>query len=579
MIIECPACTTRYDIKAPMPPEGRSVRCAKCGAIWRVTPEAPNGPATRARSGEPDESNSAESNARAGHGTAGGDWNERAAFDAQAGDDVDPFGDPAISGGQNELQAGSELFQRPAFPAPITNDEISGRPSQGEDEEPSDSRDAGKVRWFGFRRKNGAKPGSGGEPALDQSAAAPGAETIPFPRSNPAAAYLSQERNDLNSLDEARAAVRSVFDSLGDQRAAAHAFNVPALPQIEPERFSLGETDTGVHSRSEDEPAGNEWFNASKLAGLAAMDTHSASWEQELSEGHSFETGPEQGGLNGEDRLGEEAPGQRMRGWQADLVTEEDEDDADAQLRSALRAHFPARDQAAGGPHASALQYGQQTAHEELERSGSEQAEPAWTPRALHRDRQDSPLPETEDAFNEISEGDHSFDPRLFRELEETRELARHPRRANGTGGLALAAAWGLFLCIAAGLTVGFAGFRDITAGTLPGLAPLYRALGMPVTDQPLIFEGVQYEWTTPENKPALNIKGAVYNRAQRGVKVPDFVITIKDADPAFDREYSAKLQVHGSKIKPEEHAEFEIELLSPNPSITAVELELRSVR
>jgi hypothetical protein len=62
-------------------------------------------------------------------------------------------------------------------------------------------------------------------------------------------------------------------------------------------------------------------------------------------------------------------------------------------------------------------------------------------------------------------------------------------------------------------------------------------------------------------------------------VKVPDFVITIKDGDPAFDREYSAKLQVNGSKIRPEEHAEFEIELISPNPSITAVELELRSVR
>jgi hypothetical protein len=134
-------------------------------------------------------------------------------------------------------------------------------------------------------------------------------------------------------------------------------------------------------------------------------------------------------------------------------------------------------------------------------------------------------------------------------------------------------------LCIAAGLIVGFISFRDITAGALPGLVPLYRALGMPVTDQALIFEGVQYEWTTPDHRPALNIKGAVYNRAQRRVKVPEFFITVKDGDPALDREYSAKLQVQGSKISPEEHAEFEIELISPSSSITAVELELRSVR
>jgi predicted Zn finger-like uncharacterized protein len=578
MIIECPACTTRYDIKAQMPPEGRSVRCAKCGAIWRAAPEAENGPAAGVRSSEPDEGDAAESNALAGHGTADGGYrNERAALDARAGDFGEPFGEQAISGGQSELQGGSELFERQGFPAGITNDELSGWPSQAEDEEPSDSRDAGKVRWFGFRRKNGAKPGSEDEAALDRSAAGPSGETIPFPRSNPAAAYLSQDKSDLNSLDEARAAVRSVFDSLGDQRAAAHAFNVPAVPQTEPERFSQGETGAAVHGHSEDEPAGNEWLNASKLAGLTAMDTHSASWKREASEERDFETELEQGGPNGEDRPGEEESGQRMKGWQAGLVTEED--DADAQLRSALHAHFPGRDQAANKTHAGALQYGQQTAQEELERAESGQAEPAWTPRAFTRDRPESKVEEADDAFSEISEGDRSFDPRLFRELEETRELAKHPKRANGTGGLALAAAWGLFLCIAAGLVVGFFGFRDITAGALPGLVPLYRALGMPVTDQPLIFEGVQYEWTTPENKPALNIKGAVYNRAQRGVKVPDFVITIKDGDPAFDREYSAKLQVNAFKIKPEEHAEFEIELLSPSPSITAVELELRSVR
>ena len=40
MIIECPACTTRYDIKADLPPAGRTVRCAKCGTVWRAMPES-----------------------------------------------------------------------------------------------------------------------------------------------------------------------------------------------------------------------------------------------------------------------------------------------------------------------------------------------------------------------------------------------------------------------------------------------------------------------------------------------------------------------------------------------------------
>jgi hypothetical protein len=285
---------------------------------------------------------------------------------------------------------------------------------------------------------------------------------------------------------------------------------------------------------------------------------------------------PDQISFNGGQE--EEAPGQWAKGWQADPAMEGD--DPDAQLRNALRSHFPGRDNGGGKTQTVASEYGQQTATEELETSESGEDEPAWAPPpAVLRNRPDGQQPESDDAFSEISEGDGSFDPRLFREISETREKASRRRRNSRGGGLALAAAWGLFLSVAGGLAVGFFRFPDITAGALPGLAPLYRALGMPVTDQPLIFEGVQYEWTTPDNKPALNIKGAVYNRAQRSVKVPDFVITVKDGDPAFDQEYSATLQVQGSKIDPEEHAEFEIELISPRPSITAVELELRSVR
>ena len=83
---------------------------------------------------------------------------------------------------------------------------------------------------------------------------------------------------------------------------------------------------------------------------------------------------------------------------------------------------------------------------------------------------------------------------------------ARHGS-ASAVSALALAAAWGLFLCVAGGLTVGLFAFRDIAADALPGLAPLYRALGMPVTVQPLIFEGVQYEWGVSDFKPVLHIK------------------------------------------------------------------------
>src|SRR5450755_3976789 len=35
-LIICPACDTRYEIAAVLPPEGRKVRCSKCGHIWQA---------------------------------------------------------------------------------------------------------------------------------------------------------------------------------------------------------------------------------------------------------------------------------------------------------------------------------------------------------------------------------------------------------------------------------------------------------------------------------------------------------------------------------------------------------------
>lgn len=40
MILACPSCGTRYEVStAAFPPDGRNVRCAKCGHVWHALPE------------------------------------------------------------------------------------------------------------------------------------------------------------------------------------------------------------------------------------------------------------------------------------------------------------------------------------------------------------------------------------------------------------------------------------------------------------------------------------------------------------------------------------------------------------
>ncbi len=602
MIIECPSCTTRYDIKAQLPAEGRSVRCAKCGNIWRAMPMAADTPAAAPMADEPASEKSGSGDVSLEHKPASGLDHENGTGSGPQG-----FGDTEVKNwgsfedhlsreeAQNEseneqeredeqepeqeFQPAPPLFENTGFSSGLASSKLSIWPERaGEDdatEEQDENRDGGKVRWFGsFLRRNGSKPGSGSD-GYKPSAVA-GGETIPFPRPNAGAANLQPGETGKHTLDEARAAVRSVFDSLGDSRPSSSG----AAAQAGHVQKSAFDTEASGYTNDGDMTSASGWPRARDPAGLQTPGSRGLDWGRESVEDQGFASEPQYsrpGAAAEEDTADEEAPGQWVKSWRAE--SEADESDPDAELRNVLRSHF-GDGRAGGKARERALEMQLSNAGGNFETVDTPRTQPVWRQPALEPDPEpEEPAAAPDDTIIEVSEDDAGFDTRLYREIEDTREQASRPRRRSGTGGLTLAAAWGLFLCVAAGLIAGFFGFRDITAGALPGLAPLYRALGMPVTLQPLMFEGVQYEWTTSENKPALSIKGAVYNRSARSVKAPSFAITIKDDDPALDREYSANLRVNGSRIKPDDRAEFEIELLAPSPSITAVELELRGIR
>ncbi len=587
MIIECPACVTRYDIKAELPPEGRTVRCAKCGTLWRAMPESPGETGAEEQIAPPaaaapvDDEAAVEQAIR--HFAAEG---HAAGREGHAEEDYSE----AQSGDREWSEAGHahdddwSMHVDDTFAAPIEAEEEASpqeETSEFEEAEPetaagnahaeSQHEDSGKVRWFdAFRQK---KKTAADEGVFSHEAPA-AAETIPFPRAIFPGKPDMHEGEELQTLEEARQAVRSVFSNLRDGRPL---FNAGAYPAAAAAPAEDEESDASPHAHG-GASLESVWTGPAEDGGNPAAAPDSPNWADAVA------------AMADRDESPSEASGWRGSNGQANPAAArgaEESEDADALLRNAMRAHFssaanrtPFPSSPPGEELARKLETHLRAAPGPGERAAPVNAAGLWgkSPRPAEDEMTESE-PVSDEEPSDGGDNDSSFDRRLFREIEETQVKSGAAKRRKAWGGLALAAAWGLFLCVAAGLVVGFFAFRDIVANSLPGLAPLYRTLGIPVTLQPLVFESVQYDWKISDNKPVLAVSGSVYNRAERKVRIPQFFITVKDKDPSLDREYTASLRIKGARLRSNQGADFDIELAAPNPTLTSVELELRNVR
>ena len=148
MIIECPACTTRYDIKAQLPPEGRTVRCAKCGTVWRAMPDNNEDEAgLPAQQPAKEQNNTAlptEAGAKETFSETRQDLWARGPYEGQPGEAVEAefsgLGDPLAESAYPQAPAARSHFEA----------------GKGKEEEQDSS---SKVSWFsGFRRKSNSRP-------------------------------------------------------------------------------------------------------------------------------------------------------------------------------------------------------------------------------------------------------------------------------------------------------------------------------------------------------------------------------------------------------------------------------------
>lgn len=148
----------------------------------------------------------------------------------------------------------------------------------------------------------------------------------------------------------------------------------------------------------------------------------------------------------------------------------------------------------------------------------------------------------------------------------------RHTEESrSGAGGLALAAAWAVFLSVLSGVMLAFVNFREDVVVALPGMGELYHAVGLGVEEQQIDFGNVNYRWTVADGKPMIEVTGQIINMTDREIAVPRVLINVRDKENGDPVKATATLR--SDPLSARETADFTLEFISPSKSISQIEL------
>jgi len=178
--------------------------------------------------------------------------------------------------------------------------------------------------------------------------------------------------------------------------------------------------------------------------------------------------------------------------------------------------------------------------------------------------------------------GDRMINDRLEEDLSDLRSelegthLTTYERRYRFSG-LAIAAAWAVFLLLISGVVLALVSFRQEIMVALPGTTDLYRSLGFEVADSGVDFADVSYRWTSADGKPMIQVTGQVVNITDRPVKVPRVLVNVRDAIGADAVQATAS--VPRDELAPRESASFTLEFVSPPEDVAQIELEFDHTR
>ena len=147
----------------------------------------------------------------------------------------------------------------------------------------------------------------------------------------------------------------------------------------------------------------------------------------------------------------------------------------------------------------------------------------------------------------------------------------RHAEDSRSGGGLALAAAWAVFLSVLTGVMLAFVNFRDEIVVALPGMGGLYRSVGLGVQEQQVDFGPVSYRWIEADGKPVIQVTGEIINLTDREITLPRLLINIHDRGNG--ETIKATETLRSEPLAAHETTSFTLEFMSPSKTIGQIEL------
>ncbi len=143
--------------------------------------------------------------------------------------------------------------------------------------------------------------------------------------------------------------------------------------------------------------------------------------------------------------------------------------------------------------------------------------------------------------------------------------------------GLALVAAWAVFLSLVSGIILAMVNFRDNIMAALPGTTRLYQTVGFDITDRRIDFGDVSYRWSVANGKPMVEVQGQIINRTNRQITVPRVKVNVSDTQTSDVMK--ALASIRSEPLAAREVADFTLELVLPSRTVSQIELEFDRVQ